>query len=236
MVDNLTNLTGDLLANATAPLTNLSLLDKAGDAAAVAQGVVPLIFTHLWDLIAAPFRYTEMLWIIFPLALTFLVLEFYFDRHGDEELGWAAAVANALILLIVALDLLKHSFHNATPWVVLKEIILSIFTDATLPLPPQNLILIVFLGVLGVGITVINYYHLLPRKLAFEMSSHPPVNFLAYFAITIVYSAGTAHEIPLTIPTLIAGVLLFFLVLLLVFLIRRGVQNVFLGRGRGGNW
>jgi len=59
--------------------------------------------------------------------------------------------------------------------------------------------------IVGLAITIINYYHLLPRKLAFEMSSHPPVNFLAYFAIAIVYSAGTETEIPLDIPTLIAG-------------------------------
>ena len=234
-VENLSNITADALANATAPLTNLSLLDKASGAAAVAQGIIPLILARLWDLVAAPFRHPEMLWIIFPLALTFIVLEFYFDRHGDEELGWAAAVANALILLIVALDLLKHSFSNATPWVVVKEIALAAFTDATLPLPSQNLILILFLAALGVAITIINYYHLLPRKLAFEMSSHPPVNFLAYFAIAIVYSAGTETEIPLDIPTLIAGALLFFLVLVLVFLIRRGVSNFFVGQGRG-NW
>ncbi len=224
----------DVIANATAPLTNTSLLGNASDIAITASSFLPLVFSRLWDLLSAPFIRTEMLWIIFPLALTFLVLEFYFDRHGDEELGWAAAVANALILLIVALDLIKHSFHYATPWVVLKEIVLAIFTDAALPIPTQNLVLIIFLGCLGVGITVINYYHLLPRKLAFEMSGHPPVNFLAYFAIAIVYTAGTAHEIPLDMATLVAGALLFFLIILLVFLIKRGVSNFLVGQGRGG--
>jgi hypothetical protein len=227
----------NLSLNASLNATNATLLDKASDVASVAQSFLPLVLSRMWDLVAAPFRNQEMLWIIFPLLLTFIVLEFYFDRHGDEELGWAAAVANSLILLIVALDLLKHGFHQATPWAVLREIALAIFTDSTLPLEPQVLLLILFVGALGVAITLINYYHLLPRKLAFEVSGHPPMNYLAYFAIVIVYSTGTTHEIPLDLATLIAGALLYVMLLVLFFFARRFVRNAFGGSGgRGGSW
>jgi hypothetical protein len=50
-----------------------------------------------------------------------------------------------------------------------------------------------------------------------------------------VYSAGTPSEIPLDIPTLIAGAILFFLILVVVFLIRRTVSNFLVGQSRG-NW
>jgi hypothetical protein len=193
---------------------------RSTDVALVTQSFVALIFVRLWELIIGPFMHPEMFWIILPLIFTLVVMEFYFDRHQDEELGWAAAVANSLVLIIVALDLLKHSFHYAPPWTVFKEIVLAALTDATLPLAPQVLLLIMFLGVLGVVITIINYYHLMPRKLAFIMSNHPPINFLAYFAIVIVYSTGTEHEIPFDLPTLIAGAILFVLILAVVFSIK----------------
>ncbi|MBR9700918.1 hypothetical protein GOV11_03575, partial [Candidatus Woesearchaeota archaeon] len=207
--------------NATLNATNATLKERAGEAISTGVQFAPLVTERIMTLILAPFRYSDMLWIIFPLALTLIVLEFYFDRHGDEELGWAAAVANSLILFIVSMDLLRHSFPGLTPWEVFKEIGAAVFTKSTLPLEPQVLMLILFLGALGLFITLSNYYHLLPKKLAFEVSGHPPINFLAYFAIAIVYTTGTEYEIPLDTPTLAAGIILYILMLLAVFIIKR---------------
>lgn len=182
---------------------------------------IPLIFTRFWDLIAAPFRHAEMLWIIFPLFFTLIVMEFYYERNKNEELGWGAAVANSLILIFVTIDLIKTSFGHATPYTVLRNVMLAIFTEEVLPIEPQVLMLILLLGILGVSVTVINYFHLLPRTVAFGVSGHPPINFLAYFAIAIVYSAHTEHVIPLDLATLAAGLLLFFIILFIVFGIKR---------------
>lgn len=212
--------------------TGLSLAERAGDVVSVGRDFMPLVLQRLWDLIAAPFRHQEMLWIIFPLLLTLIVLEFYFDRHGDEELGWAAAVANSLVLFIVAIDLVKHSFPGDTPWQVLSQVVLAVFTSAELSLEPQVLILILFVGTLGVIVTLINYYHLLPRKLAFEVSGHPPVNYLAYLAIVIVYTSHTGHAVPLDIPTLVAAALLYVFLLLVFFYVRKMYRRVRHGRGR----
>lgn len=220
------NITGENVTNVT---LNPEILGKATDIATSTKETLPLVFQRVWDLASAPFHHQEMLWILFPLFFTLIVLEFYFDRHGDEELGWGAAIANSLILVFIGIDLLKHSFHYATPWVVLKEIVLATFTDAILPLEPQVLILILFLGALGMAVTLINYYHLLPRKMAFIISSHPPINFLAYFAIVIVYSTGTEHEIPFDLATLIAGAVLFIILLLIVFVFKRSINQLFNG-------
>jgi hypothetical protein len=226
------NETLDGALNSTLNNTLNETLGRAAENISVLKDIVPLVLSRFWDLIAAPFHRPEMLWIIMPLLFTFIVMEFYFGRHRDEELGWAAAVANSLILIIVAIDLLKHSFHYAPPWTVFKEIMTAAFTDAVLPLPPQVVLLILFLGASGVAITFINYFHLLPSRIAFEVSGHPPVNFLAYFAIAIVYSAGTRSEIPFDIATLIAGALLYVLMLIIIFMVRKATGNVRGGFGR----
>jgi hypothetical protein len=192
-------------------------IDKAAAAVGTAQSFIPLVFTRLWELIAAPFRHAEMLWIIFPLFFTLIVMEFYYDRHDDEEMGWGAALANSLVLIFVAIDLIKTSFGNETPWVVLKQVMLAVFVHEAMPVTPQVLMLIIFVGSLGLGVTLINYFHLLPRKVAYVVSGHPPINYLAYFAIAIVYSTGTEHPIPFDMATLVAGGLLFILILLAVF-------------------
>lgn len=221
-VNTSSNLSNSSIINTEALNATLAkVTEKAGEAAAVAHGFLPLIFIRLWDLVAAPFRHAEMLWIIFPLFFSLIVLELYFDRHGDEEIGWAAALANSLVLIFVAIDLVKRSFENATPWSVLKTIGLSIFGDGTLPITPQVLILILFLGAFGIVVTIVNYFHLLPKKLAYILSHHAPINYLAYFAIAIVYSDKTASPIPFDIPTLIAAALLFVLLLLIVFSVKR---------------
>jgi hypothetical protein len=198
---------------------------KAAENVTVAHSFFALIFIRLWDLIAAPFRHGEMLWIIFPLFFTFLVMEFYYDRNRDEEMGWGAAIANSMIMIFVAIDLIKTSYGHVTPYAVLKDIMLSIFNDAPLAIPPQVLLLIIFLGVLGITVTIVNYFHMLPRKVAFQVSGHPPINFLAYFAIAIVYSEGTDHPIPFDMATLVAGALLFVILLLIVFFTKKAINK-----------
>jgi hypothetical protein len=229
------NETLNATVNATVANTT-GIVAKAGAAVGTAQSFVPLVFIRLWELIAAPFRHGEMLWIIFPLFFTLIVMEFYYDRHDDEEIGWGAALANSLVLIFVAIDLIKVSFGNQTPWAVLKEVVLYVFTDATLEIAPQVLLLIIFLGALGLAVTIINYFHLLPRKVAFIVSGHPPINFLAYFAIAIVYSTHTSHPIPFDLATLIAGALLFVLILLGVFSIKRLVRRLSGDNDRRAIW
>ena len=194
-------------------LTNESVISTV-EHVPVVRDFIPLLFSRLWD------------WIIFPLLFTLIVMEFYYDRNRNEELGWGSAIANSLILIIVSIDLLKHAFHYASPFVVLKEIGAAIFSDAVLPLEPQVLILILFLGILGISITIVNYFHLMPRKLAFIISGHPPVNYLAYFAIVIVYSTGTSHPVPFDIITLIAGAVLFVLLCVVFFSIKKGIERI----------
>jgi hypothetical protein len=227
------NGTFNVTVNSTFNATNSSIL--TAERVVSVQSFVPLVFSRLWDLIAAPFRHGEMLWIILPLFFTLIVMEIYYDRHRDEELGWGSALANSLVLVFVAIDLIKTSFDHATPWEVFSQCMVAAFTDASLEVPSQVVLLILFLGVLGIAVTIINYFHLLPRKMMYVISGHPPINFLAYFAIAIVYSTGSAHEIPFDMATLIAGALLFVILCLIVFGIKKIYQRLAGDIGNQGN-
>jgi hypothetical protein len=225
---NATNATVDATSNVTAA-ANSTLSKAAGQAAELlpaTQSFFPLIFIRLWDLLAAPFRHGEMFWIIIPLFFTLIVMEFYYDRHDDEELGWGATVANSLVLIFVAIDLVKESFGRQTPWTVGKSVVLAFFSDGALPVSFQVVLLIGFLGALGLVLTLISYFHLMPRKIMFNIAGHPPVNFLAYFAIAIVYSTNSSHPIPLDLATCVAGVLLFLIILFVVFGLKRTARRM----------
>ncbi len=219
MALNATNLSGNLSAN----LTNAtaSAAETIGSSANILLSFftvgIPSIIFRFWDLIAAPFKHTHMQWIIIPLIATFVISEFYFFRHTEEELGWNAALMNSLVLVFVAIDLTKTVFDHASPWEVLKLFFGGLSTGEHL----GSFLVIGFVGGLGLALVIINYFHMLPRKMAYTLSSHPPVNFIAYFAVVMVYSAKDGDPIPLNGYTVIAATLLFILVLAAVFWTQR---------------
>ena len=45
----------------------------------------------------------SVLWVILPIFLFWIMLEFYFDTHKEETLGWNTAFGNGLSLFGVLL-------------------------------------------------------------------------------------------------------------------------------------
>jgi hypothetical protein len=210
----------DALNSTNISINTTQITQRATETMSDWSTFLPLVLVRVWDILLAPFRYQDMLWIIFHLLVTLFVVEFYFMRHTDEELGWAAAVANSLVLFIIAIDLIRHTFHD-TPFGVLKTISWWLFAGGSLPISGQMLLLILILLAFAIGLTLVNFYHLLPKKMAFEISGHPPINFLAFFAIVIVYTEGTPHEVPLDIPAIVAGIIVYVMLLGVVFFTKR---------------
>lgn len=190
--------------------------------------VIAAVISRFWELVSAPFVHTQMQWIIIPLILTFFLTEFYFFRHTDEELGWNAALVNSLVLVFVAIDLTKTVFHDQPPLMVAKLFGQSLSTGENLSM----FLVIIFIGCLGFGLAAINYFHLLPRKIAFILSSHPPINFIAYFAIVMVYSTNDGAPLPLDSYTVAAAVILFTILMAIIFMLQRvlGSRNLSLSR------
>jgi len=173
------------LVNATAPFAEKAfsyIFDK--------------LIPRLFDLISAPWKNPEMIWILAPMLITLVLMEFYFGRYSKEELGWNTAVGNALVLIFVSIDLFRHIFA-ATPGIVTHSILV------------YNLKEIFIASVIGLSafwLLFVDFLHLLPKRLAFFISSSLPVNIIAYLGIVVVYS-----NFRLDNTTLLAGLLLFIL-------------------------
>lgn len=151
------------------------------------------IFDRFLEILLAPYQHPEMLWIGIPLLITIFMMEFYFARYRGEELGWNTAYGNAIVLIFVSVDLIRHTY------IVGELFYFNIKTFALFLLIVDGLIL-----------TLINFYHLLPKNFAFGLSSKLPINFLAYCAIIFIYT-----EIPADMFTL-GGLFLFLLLLYII--------------------
>jgi hypothetical protein len=216
---NLSNVTNDTLAHLNETLGNATGISPHTSNVLVDLFTVaiPAIAVRFWYLVSAPFRFSEMQWILIPLMLTFVLTEFYFFRHTDEELGWNAAMLNSMVLVFVAIDLVKTVFAGDTPWQVIKLFWQALLTGEHLSM----LLTIIFIGGLGLALIAINYLHLLPRRVAYVISSHPPINFVAYFAIVVVYSDHAGTPLPLDGYTVAAATILFIVIVALIFTLQQ---------------
>lgn len=137
-----------------------------------------------------------MLWILTPLLLATLFMEFYFERYSQEELGWNTAFGNTLVLLFVSIDLIRH-LHN----------------NALISANPKFAIVIAVVFV-GTVVTLLDFFHALPKSLAFVVSSKLPINCLALAAVLFVYTT-----LPLDFATYAALILLVIVLFVLIKLL-----------------
>lgn len=230
-VPNITNLTSTLgekaadAANSKVANITANLTERATDAAGAALSnsppgaleMITLIPARYWQFISSPFTHPAMQWIIIPLLVTFLLSEFYFFRHPDEELGWNAALMNSLVLIFVAIDMTKTVFEHQTPVQVARLFIASLQHGENLGI----FITIIFIGLLGVFLAFVNYFHLIPRRLAFLVSSHASMNFIALTAVVTVYTAQAGNPYILDVSGVIASVLVFTTIVGIIFFIQR---------------
>ena len=149
---------------------------------------------RFFDLLNAPLHNPDMIWMVLPLGVALIAMQFYFGRYSKEELGWDSFVSNTIVLFFVAIDLLRH-IYNLLPADPLNFFLYPFKTTAAL-----------IVAVESVTLFFADFFHFLPKKLAFLISSPLPVNLTAYVAMTIVYS-----DIPLDVYTLYAALLLFIL-------------------------
>jgi len=152
-----------------------------------------LLYERFEIFLKAPITNPEILWIVAPLVISLFFISLYFSRHRYEELGWNTAFGNTLVLIFVSLNLLQY-LHSKNQIFPLNFKISIIFA----------LILI------ALSVLILHFFHVLPKKLAFVISSIIPMNLTAYVAIVIVYM-----DLPLDEFT-IAGALIFALFITLV--------------------
>jgi|GEM_PF-1084673 len=163
------------------------------------------VIPHMWQIIVAPFTNPSMMWIVTPLLISMTLMQLYFARHREEELGWSSAFGNSISLIFVSVNLMQFLYNQYG-------------FGAFNILDPVNskIYLILGIGLISIVQLIINYFHLIPAKIAFFVNSSIPTNLTAYIAIILVYTT-----IPLTISTFFAAILLLALFIYLFKFIKR---------------
>ena len=174
---------------------------------------IPIAYDRLYKLITAPLNHEEMVWIVVPLVITTILMRFYFGRYTREKLGWNTAVGNSLVLFFVSLDLLRYINQGNL------STILSNFAE----LPLQSLIAF-YVGIVGFAMFFFDFFHILPKKLAFFLGNSLVINLTAYIAIVLIYTNPIGKEpslysVPLDPYTVVAAFILFWLLWLLFWLV-----------------
>ncbi|MBU0757060.1 MAG: hypothetical protein KKF44_03265 [Nanoarchaeota archaeon] len=146
------------------------------------------ILSMVGQVLFAPFKYTDMLWVVIPLFVSLTLIELYFGRYTSEELGWNSALSNSMLLAFVGLNLFQRIFDKNKPW---------------FSFPWSKFFVASLLFVIGLVFLYMNFYHKLPKRLAFTLFSVLPVNMIAYFAVVLVYTS-----IPFNLITFISWLIL----------------------------
>lgn len=152
-----------------------------------------IILERVIEIISAPILNPIMFWELIPLIITMIIMELYFGRYKNEDTGWASTVSNSLILFFVGSNLLHYLF------------LIEIFDINTLR--SQLAIGVILLGLI---FAIFDFFHILPKTIAFEISSVLPIHTIALISIVLVHT-----EIILDTTTMQASILIFTTILIL---------------------
>lgn len=166
---------------------------------------VPALAERIKDIATAPAEHTEMIWILFPLIITMLLIEFYLGRYRDEELGWNTALGNSLVLVFVGIDLLRRIYG--------ESFFSNISMNTIIYFNPHALLAVAVLST-GMIMILVDFFHAIPKSLAFVMSSPLTVNLTSYLAVIFIYS-----NLPLDFVSAIAAIIVFMAAVLIIDLI-----------------
>ena len=110
-----------------------------------------------------------------------------------------------MVLFFVAMDLLRN--------LKVQEILLNI--------DYKNAFVIAIIA-LGTLLTLLNFFHLLPKNFAFSLSSKLPISILSIFAVVLIYS-----ELPFDYITLLAVIAISIVLGIVLWIIRHLETGVF---------
>ncbi|MBR9692721.1 hypothetical protein GOV07_02185 [Candidatus Woesearchaeota archaeon] len=201
------NETVDAVVNATVNATATPIATAGQYLSTV---FVPTLLDRLARLFAAPFEHPQMIYIITPLIITLVLMEFYFGRYDKEELGWNTAVGHALVLIFVSVDLIKTIYPDMAPLTLLSKAWFNLTNFSTQSGEAISTLITVAIFALGILLLISDFFHWLPKGLAFFLSGTLQINLIAYLGIVIVYTHNTGvNPMPLDWYTLLAAVLVF---------------------------
>ena len=154
-----------------------------------------LVWPRIIEIVTTPIHHKQALWLIVPLLISTLLMQIYFGRNKDEELGWNTAYGNSIALIYISINLLKIIYdqygygfwHALTPELTSKLLFVGI------------IMLQAFL------LAFLDLFHSLPKRLSFFIGSLPSVFAIALVTIVVVHT-----NIPIDLITFFAALCLFF--------------------------
>ncbi len=217
------NATAELMANATDGASSLLnglqtvLFAETANASIEASGgqwltdiFFPTLVERTTQLVAAPFQHREMIYILMPMLITLVLMEFYFGRYEDEELGWNTAVGHALVLVFVGIDLLKTVHPGVAPGVMMTKALGALSQFSSVTGEALTTLIATLILLFGLLLLIVDFFHWLPKGLAFFVSGGLQIDIVAYLGIVIVYSHNAKLDpVPIDWYTLLAAIILF---------------------------
>lgn len=128
------------------------------------------IISGFWEIIKAPFLKASTWWILAPIFLLWLTLEFYFGEYKKESLGWNTSLANGISLTWIGLMAMRHLFEikGTGFWAKFAAIIL--------------------ITIYGLFIAYIAFAHKFTPKLVYTLASPTPIYFMS--VVVVLWAFG----------------------------------------------
>jgi len=164
------------------------------------------------SLVKAPFDVPEMWWIVTPLLAVIFVMTFYFGKYIDEKLGYNTALGNSVVLFFVCVDLLRTIYNYTFPP--------SFENYAWFPITTAIIFIIILESILLLSAA---FKHALPENVMYFIASPVAVNVQAYVMAAVVYTKSDP-----TLYTLIAGLLL-FIILIVILRVIKEIEHLLFG-------
>ena len=163
------------------------------------------IFPRFLEMIFVTIQKKETLEILIPLLITLFLIQLYFGRNKDEQIGWNTAYANCIVLLFVTAHLGTY---------VYEQYGLDAFYNLGSTAYYKTLFVLI-LGLVALSLMFLDYFHSIDERFSFLMSSSIFIDVISFIGIVLVYSSIEFDWI-----TLYASIFIFLLVIVFFKILR----------------
>ena len=132
----------------------------------------PEVMSGIKQIFLAPINQPDMVPTLVPIILGGIVLELYFGKYEDEDLGWNSSVSNSVIWISTGITL---------------------YLTADINDPLEQAVTFFLLGI-GVLTGYLNFFHKWSSSVAFLASSSGMVYSLAYVSVVIIKSGMPVNQ------------------------------------------
>lgn len=163
------------------------------------------IFPRFLEMIFVTIQKKETLEILIPLIITLFLVQLYFGRNKDEQIGWNTAYANCIVLLFVTAHLGTY---------VYEQYGLDAFYNLG-SVAYYKTLFVLILGLVALSLMFIDFFHSIDERFSFLMSSSIFINVISFIGVVLVYSS-----IEFDLVTLYASLFIFLLVIVFFKIVR----------------